>query len=285
MTVQANAPSAPARAAILASQQAWARGRQLSADQQGYLANVEDNFFQPLSPVARKAFEEGSGCELRDRDGRPAKMRALHSSSALAVNVFDFWTSRGLGPVLRALEIEGDATDFAFERKLPTGKGGTPPNVDVVIPLADRRLVGIESKYTEWLTPKPAMAKSLTPYCDEGESSWSGAGLGGCHGLVSGMKSGSATFSWLDVPQLLKHALGLRRAAASGWFLRYLYFDAPGREGDEHRAEIARFEAAVDEELRFKALSYQAFIARLEPLADAEAARYVSYLRSRYFGG
>ena len=239
------------RATVLMRQQAWASGRQLSVSEQGYLANVEENFFAPLSSHARRAFESGSGCELVDGDDRPAKMRALHSSSALVVNAFDYWTGRDVGKVLCALGIEGRARGFTFEEKLPTGAPGTPPNLDLVIPLSDGRLVGIESKFTEWITPKRGMASSLDPYVDGDASYWSRAGLPGCHKLIGRVRSGHETYIHLDVPQLLKHALGLARASRGGSFLRYLYLDAPGMETAVHRAELGRFEAAVGHELGF----------------------------------
>jgi hypothetical protein len=52
---------------------------------------VVDNLFQALNESTRKAFEQGSGSELQDTASRPAKIKALHSSSALAVNFFDRW--------------------------------------------------------------------------------------------------------------------------------------------------------------------------------------------------
>jgi hypothetical protein len=270
------------RATVLMRQQAWARGRRLSLDEQGYLANIEENFFAPLSPSARKAFDDGSGCELVDADCRPAKMRALHSSSALAVNVFDFWTGRDVAKVLHALGVEGSARDFAFEAKLPTGAPGTPPNLDLVIPLSDGRLVGVESKFTEWITPKRRLASSLDPYVDGAESYWSRAELRTCHELVGRMRSGDETYAYLDVPQLLQHALGLAHAAGAGSLLRYLYLDAPGPEAAAHRAELGRFEARVGRELGFEAISYQEVISRLEPPADPLEARYLEYLHERY---
>ena len=36
-------------------------------------------------------------------------MRALHSSSALAVNFFDYWTDRDKTPILSALGIDSEA--------------------------------------------------------------------------------------------------------------------------------------------------------------------------------
>lgn len=82
-------------------------------------------------------------------------MRALHSSSALAVNVFDYWVSEFNHHLLAALDVD-DRSNAAirFEGKYPTGLGGNPPNLDVVLELDNGQVIGIKSKFTEWFTPK-----------------------------------------------------------------------------------------------------------------------------------
>jgi hypothetical protein len=207
--------------------------------------------------------------------------------SALAINVFDFWIGRDLSRVLAALHVEGGAVSLRFEEKVPTGAAGTPPNLDVVIPLAAGGLVGVESKFTEWMGTKGNMAASLAPYLDveEEASYWSRAGLHASHGLVSDIGAGRTTFSYLDVPQLLKHALGLKRAAKADWHLRYLYFDTPGELSAAHSAEIVRFEQAVGDELQFCALRYQDVLVALAPPLDEMEAEYFTYLNARYFNG
>jgi hypothetical protein len=271
------------REGVLARQLKWAREHHLDVSDNGYLEDLTDNLFAPLSPAARAAFESASGRELIGEANRPAKMLALHSSSALAVNVFDFWAERDLNRILAALEVVGTAASLSFEEKLPTGMRGTPPNLDVVISLTDGRLAGIESKYTEWMTPRGGMAESLAAYCGEDTSSWSEAGLPQCHELVGRVNSAPTSFRWLDVPQLLKHALGLRRASAPGAALRYLYVDVPGAIADAHRQEVVQFSAAVGDEIGFKALTYQELLERIKPLDDREEVRYFSYIRDRYF--
>jgi hypothetical protein len=274
----------PDLAAVLTVQRAWAARQGLAFDARGYLVEVRSNLRDALSPDTEAALNRGSGSELRDQPGRAAKMRALHSSSALAVNVFDFWSARDLDRVLAALGVEGRGTGLSFEEKLPTGARGTPPHLDVVIRLEDGRLVGVESKFTEWMTAKRDIAASLAPYVDGEASSWSRVGLHASHRLVTAVRAGSETFLHLDVPQLLKHALGLHRAASSGWYLRYVYFDAPGAARRAHASEIARFERAVGDELRFRALSYQEFVASLGPARGESEAAYLGYLRHRYVG-
>jgi hypothetical protein len=87
-------------------QERWARAQGYAVDARGYLKTVELNLREPLSARARAAFDAGDGGELSDSRSRPAKMRALHSSSALAVNVFDYWTAHDPAPLAKALQLK-----------------------------------------------------------------------------------------------------------------------------------------------------------------------------------
>ena len=72
----------------------WASTKGIPCDSRGYVREVEANLYQPLSRCARRGYERGAGAELQ------GNMRALHSSSALVVNVFDHWTGRDKSPLL-----------------------------------------------------------------------------------------------------------------------------------------------------------------------------------------
>jgi hypothetical protein len=211
-------------------------------------------------------------------------MCALISSSALAVNVFDYWTGRELAPLVLALGVDGSARSFEFEGQLPTGAGGIPPNLDVLFHLQSGGLLGVESKFTEWMAPKSRMGASIDPYVDEGDSYWKTAGLPACDLLARAIQaSGEPPFRHLDAPQLLKHALGLRRAAKDGaeWHLRYLYLDRPCPARERHEREITIFSNAVGAELHFSAIAYQELIRSLV-YAGAVDVYYEAYLRDRY---
>ena len=101
------------------AQQDWARSKGIPFHSRGYVRDVEDNLWQPLSPRARQGFEGGAGSELSGH------MRALHSSSALAVNFFDYWTDRDKTPVLSALGVDPeDGASLDFEAQFHTRAGG-----------------------------------------------------------------------------------------------------------------------------------------------------------------
>lgn len=263
------------------AQRLWARNAGLQVDDRGYLPEVDQNLFGGLTPPVRAAFGAADGNELEDAPDRPAKMRALISSSALAVNAFQNWSLRDPAPLGPALGIAGSVTRVEFERRLPTGAPGTPPNLDVVLTLGDGGIVGFESKFTEWIRPGTKQAASLGPYFRTSPSLWEGAGLHDCARLARAVHDGKERFDYLNVSQLLKHALGLNRAATASWSLGYVWFDADGEAGTSHRAEIARFVERVGEELRFLTVSYQQFVEALGKTAT-NSHGYFAYLHQRY---
>ena len=103
---------------IREEQRRWALNRKLVVGSGGYCRQINDNLFQPLSASARSEFESGDGMEF----GRPwkrSKLQALHSSAALACNVFDYWRGHGLTVLQTALGVGGPFSELAFERKFP----------------------------------------------------------------------------------------------------------------------------------------------------------------------
>ncbi|MEP7247187.1 MAG: hypothetical protein ABI885_26365, partial [Gammaproteobacteria bacterium] len=145
--------------------------------------------------------------------GRRAKMSALHSSAALAVNVFDYWSERSPGLLVTALGLNGPAAPIEFEAQFPTALDGIPPNLDVAIRFHSGAVIGIESKFTEWLAPKsPNKEHFRDKYFDVGEAAgglWTSAGLPKCQKLAEAVHAKATRFRYLDAAQLLKHALGL----------------------------------------------------------------------------
>ena len=220
--------------------------------------------------------------ELEERPTRPAKMRALHSSAVLAVNVFDHWVGRDAAALLAALGVASKLQVLSFEAGLSTGLAGKPPRLDLVLKLTNGRLVGIESKFTEWLASKRTnRAAFKAKYFEAGIAYWADGGLPKCQELAADLMSGRERYRHLNAAQLLKHALGLATQCPRRFALRYIYFDVPGRAKAVHDAELARFAARVDAALGFKALSYQNLYAALAE-SDAMDADYLAYLGSRY---
>jgi hypothetical protein len=184
--------------------------------------------------------------------------------------------------------VDRPAHSFEFEAQLPTGARGIPPNLDVLFRLKPSGLLGVESKFTEWMTPKGATSASLAPYVETESSFWTKAGLSASDLLVRAIQElkepGEPRFRYLDVPQLLKHALGLKRAAGgeSEWHLRYAYLDYPCTARERHEQDIADFADAVGAELHFGAIMYQQLIGSLVAAGTVDVY-YETYLRDRYF--
>lgn len=245
-------------------------------DANGYVSRVIDNL---LPGVRLDHFESdlkrGGGHELNK------KFLALHSSAALAINTFaafkDFPRSlsilgrQGFGPPV-------------FERQLPTGLRGTPPNIDVYLQ-SDDEVIAIESKFLEHLTPK--RANYSRSYCKDSlplaEDCW--------WQVLEGSKARG--LSYLDVSQLVKHYLGLIRLmkqVEQEWkhnevTLLYLFWE-PANACDiqdclNHRRDIGELASKVSgSRIKFRSLSYPELWGEWESMPGITA--HVGNLKARY---
>jgi len=164
-----------------------------SLDTDGYVSEPEYNLISGIKMEDFQGdFEGGSGNELYK------KFRAAHSSSALAVNTFARWRRDP-----SSLNVFGNTSfnTLKFEGKCSTGLGGTPPNLDILL-TSDNSIIGIESKFTEFLNPKkPNFSGSYQRNkLSQAEDQW--------WNLLEKVKDGSPQY--LDTAQLIKHYLGLR---------------------------------------------------------------------------
>lgn len=113
----------------------------------GYMESFRDNLLPDVDPNDFVyELRAGAGNELE------SKFKAVHSSSALVVNCFAPFRKR-----LSDLGLLGfrGAAKLEFERKCPTGLRRWPPHLDVVLS-SGSKVIGIESKLTEYLTGKKA---------------------------------------------------------------------------------------------------------------------------------
>lgn len=236
----------------------------------------------PLSPPTLAEFQR-ENAELRERQTIPPKLHALHSSAALAINVFEHWRKGDASPLLQPLYIDSALKSLAFEQPFPTHLPGTPPNVDVALELASGAVVAIESKFTEWLTPKRTNRPAFRPkYFEGGVKRWATAGLPGCQKLAAALMQGTERFKLLDAAQLLKHALGLATQRPGRFSLYYLFYDTGCPLSAVHREEIVRFTARAGAELGFRAIAYQALYHHWCGRPDVDPG-YLQYLGNRYF--
>ena len=200
------------------AQKAWAQSNGLSFCSEGYVCDVEANLWKPLSARARDAFEKGAGSELS------CHMRALHSSSALAANFFDYWTNRDKAPLLSALGVDADGVEsLDFEAPFATGLSGTPPHIDIAIRLNSGFVVAVECKFTEHLERSTEGKSEFSPsYFLSSGGLWTQKGLPQCQTLAEELHENRCRFEFLDPWQLLKHALGLAKQLKDRFSLYYI---------------------------------------------------------------
>jgi len=262
---------------VIEQQTRWARSKGFEP-RNAYLTSLSENLRQQLSDGAQRDFERGRAGELRDRGIRPAKMNALRSSAALSVNVFDYWRSHDPAPLRQALDLREKITRISFEEHFSTGLKASPPNVDVLLTLEGNDYVAIESKFTEWLTPRDRTLDAK--YFPSGNELWTLQDLPNCQALATNYRE-LGPFKHLDAPQLLKHALGLSRKRGDHEMI-YIYFDWDCPESKLHAEELARFETMVGEEIGFRATTYQNLFARLATTIRPADTGYLEYLKGRY---
>lgn len=206
-------------------------------DERGYVGDVRDNLIPGASLAAVHAeFAAGAGGELK------RNMRAVHSSSALAVNAFAPLREAGLA---FSLAGQDDLRVTGFEVKRTAGIiSRTPPHLDVMTE-SRAALVAIESKCTEYMARKKASFSE-----DYSKQIIDQRSRGPWYAEMLRLKRSPDTRHLLDVAQLIKHAFGLAFAGdPRPTTLLYLYWEP--RDASlaplfaEHRAEIAEFEMRV----------------------------------------
>jgi hypothetical protein len=130
---------------ILSKQYQWAlnqgiplTGSKGSRGRPAYTSSLNQNLFEPLAPDVEKSFLAGDGNEIIGGPDNPAKMQAVHSSSALSVNVFQYWEKIGQPGIIAAAcgfcrKGSDTAQRIVFEEKYPVnGRFSFSPNIDVV---------------------------------------------------------------------------------------------------------------------------------------------------------
>jgi len=249
----------------------WADGRGVQYERSnGRVLNLADNLFALLNPDTFSEFNAADGDEL-GTGGGPGKMFSLHSSSALVCNVFDYWRTRPLAPLLEACGIQDSLDDLRFEQRFPTGLRGNPPNLDLLLSRqGESPATAIEAKFTEPFQPRVHGGFSGSHFLSKGL--WTG--LARCRALAEAINA-QPVYQSLDAVQLLKHVLGLHRKFKSdGFELLYLWYDVPGSAAaGEHRAEVGKFSQAILPEVRFRSMTYQAvFKSLLQSVPGTECA-------------
>jgi len=278
---------------IFMKQYMWARnngiqliGSKGTRGRRAYTPKYEENLFQPLRSSVKKDFEDADGGELI---GSPPKMGAIHSSSALGVNIFHYWLSNKQVPKIAAAcgfcsKNDKSSINIRFEQKFPISKNFRfSPNIDVVIENKDDaqyKAFAVECKFSEAYTSR-GHSGLKKKYIELGEV-WDN--LPNLYKFAKLICPKDKKFLHLHPAQLVKHILGLNRMYGKDKFcLMYLWYDCLGEEGARHQEEIDRFgEVAKRDGVKFHAMSYQELISRFPKELGRSHEKYLKYISSRY---
>lgn len=259
------------------------RGRKI------YTPTLDENLFMPMSQSIVEQFEKGDGSEVAENSVYPSKMQALHSSSALSVNIFQFWQDKNQASEIASAcgfcERDSDIPQtICFEDKYTIDKKFRySPNIDVVIhnrELSQVKRFAIECKFTEAYSSYKH--DGLKEKYLEIDQIW--FDIPKLRGFAELITPSDNSFCHLHPAQLIKHILALKvQFQKSGFKLLYLWYDALGEAGNRHRNEIEQFTKILDADgIKFLSMSYQELIGILSSRYRREHKSYVQYLTERY---
>ena len=280
---------------IIAKQIEWAKnqkidliGSQGDRGQRVYIRTLTENLFQPLNSQTRNELLTGDGSELAVASNRPCKIQALHSSSALGINFFDYW--RNLGDISILVSVCGLTRpnnqiygSVKFEEKFPIdNRFRYSPNIDVVLypdKVKTVRAYAVECKFTEPYSVRGhyGFAKK---YFDN-SAIWQD--LSNIQTLSKNIFSGDTKFMHLNAAQLIKHILGLNRNLGHGAYrLLYLWYDTFGEVSHRHHQEVEKFAEVVRKDgVKFHSITCQELIIKLAKYRSKHE-EYITYLTKRY---
>ncbi len=278
---------------ILSKQVQWAHRKNItligskgSRGRPAYTEKLDDNLFKPLLTDVQKKIEEGDGGELT---GKPCKMQAVHSSSALSVNIFQYWKGVAQIPAVAATcgfcnRNNNTSQDINFEVKFSiSNKFQYSPNIDVVIrnsPKSRFNVFAIECKFSEAYSSRKH--SGIDPKYIELKNVW--ADIPNLYKFAKTISPDDDKFIHLHSAQLIKHILGLKQKYGKKKFrLLYLWYDSIGPESARHHSEINEFiEITKADGIYFHAMSYQELIIKLSKNYQDMHRDYVDYITGRY---
>jgi len=278
---------------ILSKQIQWAYrnnivliGSKGNRGRKAYTQKLGDNLFEPLMIEIRNNFKEADGGELT---GNPCKMQAVHSSSALGVNIFQYWKRMNQIPAIAAAcrfcsTGNTSSQGINFEVKYPISeKFLRSPNIDVVInnsPKSKFKVFAIECKFSEAYYSRTHFG--ISPKYIELNKVWDD--MPNLLKLAKEISPNDNKFNHLHPVQLTKHILGLKEKFGKKNFrLLYLWYDTIGPESAKHHKEINEFTKITKEDgIHFHSMSYQDLIIGLAKNYGNIHSNYIGYITGRY---
>jgi len=249
-----------------------------------YTSELRANLFQEISESTKTEFSHGDGNEFGN-GFEPGKMQALHSSSVLGVNVFEYWkANQRYSIIAKALRIPSvNINRIQFEEKFVILNDGQKcPNIDVNVHYKNEYLVGIECKFTEPFQSINSnygfKAKYLTDYKYWNE-------FPELRKLAESICPDDNSSRYLNCAQLIKHILGMYAAKQSKDKFRLLYIYQPAffENNEKYVQEIELLQKVLnDDQICFQYMSWQELIKSLNNHAEEQDMEYINYLIKRY---
>jgi len=253
-----------------------------------YTQKLSDNLFEPLMVEVRDKLKEANRGELTG-DLYPCKMQAVHSSSVLGVNIFQYWKKIKQVPAIAAAcrfcsTVNTSSQSINFEAKYPiSGKFSRSPNIDVVInnsPESRFKVFAIECKFSE--AYYSGTHSGISSKYIELDKAWED--IPNLLELAKEISPDDNRFTHLHPAQLIKHILGLKEKFGKNKFrLLYLWYDTIGSESAKHHKEIEEFiKITKTDGIYFHAMSYQHLIIKLAKKYRDTHRDYIDYISGRY---
>jgi len=260
--------------------------RKANSDCKAYTQKLDLNLFEPLMPEVKNDFEDADGGEL---SGNPCNMQAVHSSSALGVNIFQYWKNINQVPAIAAAcrfcnTGNTSSQNINFEAKYPISwKFSRSPNIDIVInnsPESRFKVFAIECKFSEAYYSRTH--SGISREYIELDEVWDD--IPNLLELAKTISPDDHRFNHLHPAQLVKHILGLKEAFGKNKFrLLYLWYDTIGPESGIHHKEIDEFTKITKaDKIHFHAMNYQDLIIKLAKKYRDTHKNYIDYISGRY---
>ena len=276
---------------IKIKQKVWAenasillQGSKIEKGEKNYTKSIDDNLFLPLSAISKKELRGGDGNELGNAT-TPGKIQALHSSSALGVNFFEYWkTSLNFSPIAKALKIPStNIKSISYESKFPILLDqDKQPNIDVCFNYTNGKVIGIECKFTEPFQHRIVDHGLKEKYINKKEI-WHE--LPNLKKLAIKLCPNDDEFKYLHCAQLIKHTLGLVNTLKDKKKFRlvYLYYPALMGNNDIYNSEIEKFGETISKDgIQFHSITWQELIKYFIKNFTNQHKNYVNYLTIRY---
>lgn len=269
---------------IIKLQRKWAEKR-FGNIKNIYLEDINNNLFMPLMKETENEYRKADGKELK----KNGKMYALHSSSALVVNFFQYWRIiKDVNTVSKALELGEHYNKLIFEKKYQKPKPikGNKPNVDIELLTSNVKTympIPIESKFCEiYRREKKTIKKS---YIDDGNR-YIWENIEELLNLAKEIYNNEYEYFYFDAPQIIKHFLGYKTEyndIKGKIKLIYLWYDFKSEESKIHKKEISHFVERLNNSIELKIMTYQELFQKVKILCKNKHNKYIKYSEKRYF--